>query len=89
MRNFLLVRTDDPSGVSGLGVVAEGIEFTAGHVALSFYKPVPQAVSNFPSVQDMLKVHGHGNKTRVRWLPRAETELGTAARASVRRLQQR
>ena len=90
MRNFLLVRTDDPSGVSGVGVVAEGTEFTAGHVALSFFRPVPDAISLFPSIQKMLEVHGHGNKTIVRYLyGHAEPDISVPTRATLQRLSNR
>ena len=34
MRRFKLVRNEDVSGVSGTGVVAEGIEWTNGNVSV-------------------------------------------------------
>jgi hypothetical protein len=34
MRLFLLIRNEDVSGVSGTGIVAEGVEFSDGTVAM-------------------------------------------------------
>jgi hypothetical protein len=65
-RRFLLVRSEDVSGVSGTGVVAEGCEFHAG-VALQFFG---ELVSYYwyPSIEMVEKIHGHEGKTKVVWL---------------------
>jgi len=66
MRRFQLHRDVDDSGVSGTGVVAEGVCFTGGKCVLSWLtKHTSLAVyDDFDSVE---AVHGHGGKTRVVW----------------------
>lgn len=67
LRRFVLVRHEDVSGVSGTGLVAEGVRFTDGTVILRWLRQ-PAATALFASVGDLLAVHGHGGKTELRWL---------------------
>ena len=68
MRTFTLLRLDDPSGVSGTGTVAEGVEFSDGRCALRWVAPgVPSGTGTYDSIQDVLCIHGHGGATRVVW----------------------
>lgn len=64
---FELVRHRDLSGVSGTGVVAEGVEFTDGSVALRWRGKYP-ATAVWASVDAALAVHGHEGATVARWL---------------------
>lgn len=66
-RRFQLHRDEDESGVSGVGVVAEGIEFTGGMTALSWLSPY-EAVNVYANMKVVEALHGHGGKTRVVWL---------------------
>jgi hypothetical protein len=67
-RPFLLERRADPSGVSGTGIVAEGVEFRDGTVALRWTSMWPTSVvfhdRGMASVQ---AIHGHDGLTVVRW----------------------
>jgi len=38
MRRFLLVRDCDPSGVSGTGIVAEGVQFSDGTAVMHWLR---------------------------------------------------
>ena len=67
MRRFRLVRVEDVSGVSGTGVVAEGVVFATGKVVLSWCSDYP-SVTVYDSSQDLLAVHGHNGRTQVDWL---------------------
>ena len=70
MKTFTFYRTEDISGVSGTGEVAEGVLFASGKVAISFYPCKPTFVSNvivFSSMDDVIKVHGHDGKTQIKW----------------------
>ena len=67
MRRFCLVRYADPSGVSGTGVVAHGVEFGDGSVALRWICSRP-STSLWESIDDMITVHGHAGSTVIRWL---------------------
>lgn len=67
MRRFELHRRVDETGVSGTGVIAEGVEFTGGRVVLTWLTGT-QGTTLFDSIQGVLDVHGHGGKTTVEWL---------------------
>ena len=66
-RRFALVRHIDYTGVSGIGVVAYGITFSDGHVALRWCSSHP-ATSIWESLEHMLAVHGHGEATSIQWI---------------------
>lgn len=68
MRRFHLVRYDDPSGVSGTGIVAEGVQYGDGWISMQWIDSPARVPTLFPSVDNMLLVHGHGGKTVHRWL---------------------
>ena len=70
MRRFLLLRHRDISGVSGVGVVAEGVRFSNGVVTLHWLRE-PGAVAVYNTIDDLLAVHGHSGQTEVRWLDAA------------------
>lgn len=67
LRRFLLVRESDPSGVSGTGIVAEGVEFSDGMAVLRWLRE-PYGLNVYLSVEDLLAVHGHGGKTWMHWI---------------------
>lgn len=66
MRTFKLVRDVDDSGVSGVGVVAEGVEFENGRVVLG-WTTVVHSVGVYDDVESVEAIHGHGGKTRIVW----------------------
>lgn len=67
-RAFHLQRDDDETGVSGTGVVAEGVEFSDGTVALRWTSAWPTSVVfHERGMESVEHVHGHGGKTRVVW----------------------
>lgn len=70
---FRLVRTEDESGVSGTGHVADGVRFADGSAALR-WRTRYQSTAVYASMADLIAIHGHGGKTEVRWLDREPTE---------------
>lgn len=65
---FLLVRDEDVSGVSGTGIVAEGVSFTDGSAALRWTSAWPTSVVFHERGMDSIRaVHGHDGRTRVEW----------------------
>lgn len=66
-RRFILRRFEDVSGLSGTGVVAEGVEFVSGMVALSWYGS-HQCVNVYHSIRTIIELHGHQNRTVVEWV---------------------
>ena len=77
MKTFILRRLVDVSGISGIGMVAEGVQFKDGQVALSWFG-VHHTVEISPSIETVEKIHGHGGKTIVEW---DDTEEWSVARA--------
>ncbi len=67
MRRFELHRKEDVTGVSGTGVVAEGVEFSTGWVALTWLTVVNSLVF-YPRIANVEHIHGHDGATRVVWL---------------------
>jgi hypothetical protein len=63
IRRFELHRDVDHSGVSGTGVVAEGVQFTDGTCALRWGGECASTVV-WASIADAEKIHGHGGATR-------------------------
>lgn len=66
-RRFELRRDEDETGISGTGLVAEGVEFTNGSVAMSWLS-AHHCVNVYGSVKTVEELHGHGGKTRLIWL---------------------
>lgn len=64
LRRFVLVRSEDVSGVSGTGIVAEGIEFSNGKVAVSWLGELT-SIEIHDSIENCIKIHGHGGRTTV------------------------
>jgi len=68
MRVFFLVRDEDPTGVSGVGTVAEGVEFTDGSVVLRWTTKWPTStVFHDKGMESVQAIHGHGGATRIVW----------------------
>jgi len=67
MKTFRLLRERDVSGVSGTGVVAEGVQFTDGTVAIRWLTERASTVI-WANLDDAMAIHGHGGDTRVVWL---------------------
>ena len=66
-RRFYLYRDVDATGVSGTGVVAEGVEFSNGWCGVTWLSQHTSVVF-YPSIADVAVIHGHGGLTRVIWL---------------------
>lgn len=64
MRLFHIDRTYDVTGVSGTGVVAEGVEFTDGTVVLRWLGSTPSTVIH-ESLKAVERIHCHEGKSRL------------------------
>lgn len=68
-RRFVLQRNEDVTGVSGTGIVAEGVEFSDGVVVLHWISQWPSSVVHYDrGMESVIHVHGHGGKTNIVWL---------------------
>lgn len=65
---FQLHRHRDVSGVSGVGIVAEGIVFTTGLVAMSWLSD-KHCVAMYEDIETVERIHGHDGATVVVFLP--------------------
>lgn len=66
MNTFKLVRHEDETGISGVGEVAEGVVFEDGTVAMRWLTDT-SSTALYSSIGDVVKIHGHGGKTHVRY----------------------
>ncbi len=64
MRRFHFMRLEDASGVSGCGMVAEGVIFSNGKVALEWLSQ-HSSTNLYDSIRDVELIHGHEGRTRI------------------------
>lgn len=67
MQRFELHRDIDESGISGTGLVAEGVKFTDGKAVLR-WRTKHQSTGFYDSMEDLDTIHGHDGKTRIVWI---------------------
>jgi hypothetical protein len=67
LRTFELVRRVDESGVSGTGIVAQGIQFDDGVCALRWLTTT-SSTAIYTNINELETIHGHGGLTTVEWL---------------------
>lgn len=63
-RLFQLVRSEDVSGTSGTGVVAEGVEFSDGTCVLHWLSQL-HSIEICANLHVVEQIHGHGGRTSV------------------------
>ncbi len=64
MKLFYLQRDIDESGVSGTGIVAEGVEFSDGRVCMRWLTSTA-STGFYDSIDQLELIHGHNGKTKV------------------------
>lgn len=64
MRTFELHRDQDLTGVSGTGIVVQGVEFDDGRVAVRWCTQV-RSTAVYDSLDEVLAIHCHSGVTRV------------------------
>lgn len=74
MRRFQLIRDKDATGVSGVGHVADGVQFDDGNVCIRWRSGTPSTVI-WASVEDAVSIHGHNGWTAVRWIDTSSSTL--------------
>ena len=58
IRSFTVCRQSDETGISGEGVVIEGVVLASGHCIIHWLFPPPRGgIAIFDSLEDFLKVH--------------------------------
>ena len=64
MKPFWLKRVEDESGVSGVGLVAEGVVFSNGWCALTWLTE-HTSIAFYQNIEDVEAIHGHDGKTKI------------------------
>lgn len=68
-KRFVLNRTEDVSGVSGVGIVAQGCAFDNGKVAIAWnVDGKPKSTVLYDSPEEAIEVHGHEGRTSIEWV---------------------
>ncbi len=67
LKRFVLNRKEDVAGISGTGIVVEGVQFSNGKVALTWLGE-HQSVVFWDNMDDVIATHGHNGKTVVEWI---------------------
>lgn len=70
-RRFNLVRDEDETGISGIGVVAEGVEFSNGMCALCWLTAM-HSVAVYPNIRQLEAIHGHNGRARISYVAEQE-----------------
>lgn len=85
IRTFTVARQDDESGISGVGVIIEGVEYATGQVVIHWLFPPPRGgIAIFDSLEDFLKVHVHphpDNKTIITFEDHEQKSFGGEKKA--------
>jgi hypothetical protein len=66
VRRFELHRHEDETGVSGTGVVAEGVVFDNGKIAMAWLSR-HASLTIYDNMEAVESVHGHKGKTQIVW----------------------
>jgi len=67
MRIFQLVRSIDPTGISGTGIVADGCVFPNGKVCLCWRGNLSSIVIH-ESLDNVIKIHGHNGPNPIHFI---------------------
>jgi hypothetical protein len=70
LRRFKLRRNEDESKVSGVGFVAEGVQFSDGTCMIKWVTAT-SSIGIYHSAVEMIHIHGHGGKTTIEWIDEA------------------
>lgn len=66
MRRFHLRRLEDETGISGTGLVTDGIEFDDGSVIMK-WNTETTSLAMYRSMEDVIIIHGHGGRTVIEY----------------------
>ena len=66
-RRFVLNRSKDESGISGTGIVAEGLQFSTKKCVISWLSDTP-SIEIYDSIEEVRRIHGHQGETQIKWI---------------------
>lgn len=76
-RRFVLNRTDDETGISGIGYVADGTQFRNLKCVLC-WRTAASSIAVYDDIETLIKIHGHDGKTVVVWIDPEVNEYDNA-----------
>lgn len=65
MRKFFLLRHEDVHNNSGVGVVAQGVQFDNGMASMTWLTDEPTVTNFNRGIRGIKRLHGHDGKTEV------------------------
>ena len=74
MRRFVVVRREDETGISGTGIVAEGVVFWDGTCVIKWTTDT-SSLGIYKSHVEMIHLHGHGGKTFIKWIDEKQEDI--------------
>ena len=66
LKRFHFERNVDVSGISGCGIVARGVMFDDGQIALH-WESARSSINIYHSLEDLIFIHGHEGRTKLVW----------------------
>ncbi len=66
-RRFIMNRSKDESGISGTGIVAEGLQFSSKKCVISWLSDTP-SIEIYDSIEELNRIHGHQGETQIKWI---------------------
>ena len=73
-KRFWLIRTEDISGVSGTGVVADGVSFPDG-ISVLRWRTAGGSTAVYDSMESLEKIHGHDGRTKIEYVQELNEKL--------------
>lgn len=67
MRLFHVIRAEDLTGVSGTGIVAEGVRFSDYRVIIHWMGKL-NSLGIYRNIDELIAIHGHEGRTTIKWL---------------------
>lgn len=67
MRRFQLNRIQDVTGISGTGVIANGVEHVPGGVCTLFWLK-HETTGQYPSIEKLQAIHCYNNNASIQWI---------------------
>lgn len=74
MRRFYLVRFSDVSGISGTGVIAEGVCFSDWSCHITWLTK-HKSEGRYQNPDTMIAIHGHDGDTVIYWIDEVPSTL--------------
>ncbi len=60
-------RSKDETGISGTGIVAEGLQFSSKKCVISWLSDTP-SIEIYDSIEEVRRIHGHQGETQIKWI---------------------